>query len=112
MLGDMKTETKWKKRVEEWRESGQTSAEFCEGKGYAANTLLHWSSRLGAGTGREDAMGTGLEQVRIARVIRSVAEPEAETPIVVEVGGARVQVRRGCDAGALRQVLEMLGGGQ
>lgn len=111
MFLGMKTETKWKKRVEDWRESGQTSAEYCQGKGFAANTLLHWSSRLGALT-VEEATRAEPEGVRIARVIRPVVEREAETPVVVEVGGARVQVRRGCDAEALRQVLGMLGGGQ
>jgi hypothetical protein len=34
----------------------------------------------------------------------------AETPILIEVGVARVGVRRGFDREALRAVLEVLGG--
>lgn len=46
----------------------------------------------------------------MARVVRAVPALEpAASPIVVEVGGARVAVQRGFDADALRAVLAVLG---
>ena len=49
----------------------------------------------------------------MARVVRAVPAPEpATSPIVVEVGGARVAVQRGFDPDALRAVLAVLGEGR
>jgi hypothetical protein len=109
----MTTEAKWAARVAAWRASGQCTAEFCEGKGYRANTLRYWSSRLGrmAGQGRSPSEGT-LREVRIAKVTPRAEPTEAESPIVIEVGGVRVGVRRGFDRAALRDVLGLLGGAE
>jgi transposase len=97
-----KTQAKWAARVAAWRTSGQTAPEFCQGKEFSPGGLRYWSSRLGRG----DVGG----EVRMARVIRAapVLEPRV-SPIVVEVGGARVAVPRGFDPEALRAVLAVLG---
>lgn len=109
----MTTEAKWTARVKAWRASGQSVAVFCAGKPFKANTLRHWSSRLGA-VGVEGAESVELGEIRMARVVRAAAsaEPERETAIVLDVGCVRVEVRRGFDAGALRGVLGVLGGVQ
>ena len=98
-------EATWATRVEDWRASGATAPVFCKGKGFSPGGLRYWASRLGK-TGRE----TQPKEVRIARVVRAphAASPE-ETPIVIEMGGARVAIRRGVDAEALRAVLDVLG---
>jgi len=97
------TEAKWAARVEEWRSSGVSATEFSAGKGFSASGLRYWKSRLRRSGGRR-------EDVRIARVVRA-AHPGGvvDTPIVVELGRARVGVRRGFDAEALRGVLQVLG---
>jgi hypothetical protein len=132
------TETKWAARVEEWRSSGETAAAFCKGKDFSPGGLRYWSRRLrkrassGEGStervirvaavsksetrlrrGREAAPAPGPRsgEVRLARVVRSAAS-EAETPIVIEVGSARVGVTRGFDAATLRSVLAVLGDGR
>jgi len=107
----MTTEAKWIARVKAWRASGLSATEFCEGKPYKANTLWHWSCRLGR-AGVETTAGDGVGEVRLARVVRTSARPEeeGETAIVLEMGRVRVEVRRGFDPGALRGVLGVLGG--
>lgn len=107
----MTTEAKWTARVKAWRASGQSATEFCAGKPYKANTLWHWSCRLGPGS-VESGAGDGGGEVRLARVVRTSAgaEQERETAIVLDVGRVRVEVRRGFDPGALRGVLSVLGG--
>jgi hypothetical protein len=100
------TETKWAGRVSAWRASGLTAPAFCVGKDFKPGGLRYWSSRLGNGTG--DSPG---KAVRLARVVRGAGPTAAmETPIVIEVGGARVGVRRGFDPAVLGAVLDVLGG--
>jgi hypothetical protein len=51
--------------------------------------------------------------VRLARVVRAARPaPAPETAVVIEVGAARLSVRRGFDRGVLGAVLEVLGGGR
>jgi hypothetical protein len=127
-----KTESKWAARVAAWRASGQTAPEFCEGKDFKAGGLRYWASRLHKG---KDATPTRDErvarvpqavqppaaakeasppgQVRLARVVRAARPaPAPEAAVVIEVGAARLAVRRGFDRGVLRAVLEVLGGGR
>jgi len=102
------TESKWAARVDEWRASGKSAQEFSQGKGFSAGGLRYWASRLGKA--RQEA---STQQARLARVVRSrKPTPAAETPIVIEVGDARLGVRRGFDPGVLRAVLDVLGGGR
>jgi hypothetical protein len=134
------TETKWAARVEEWRASGATAAVFCKGKEFAPGCLRYWSSRLrkraaqgaevqAARVVRAAAVSRSVTQsrrprkgarsaprpegreVRLARVVRSSASV-VETPVVIEIGSARVGVRRGFDAATLRSVLDVLGAGR
>jgi transposase len=97
----MSTGSKWAARVAGWRASGLSAAEFCAGKDFTAGGLRHWSSRLG----REIAGG----EVRLAKVVAGPAA-ETETPIVLEVAGTRIAVRRGFDRQTLRDVLAALEG--
>jgi hypothetical protein len=100
------TESTWATRVQEWRASGLSAPAFCKDKGFCDSTLRYWASRL-----RKGQAGGRAAEVRLARVVRAGARPElGETPIVIEVGGARLGVRRGFDAGTLRTVLDVLGG--
>jgi hypothetical protein len=101
----MDTREKWAERVAAWRASGETAPAFCEGKDYAPSTLRFWASRLGSLQRRE-----ATPDIRIARVTRAPAVAEVDSPIVVELGRARVGVRRGFDPDVLRAVIEVLDG--
>jgi hypothetical protein len=100
----MTTEAKWVERVSAWRGSGLSAPAFCAGKEFTPSGLRYWSSRLR----REPP---AVADVRMARVVRSRGEevPDIDTPIVVEVGGARVAVRRGFDRATLLRLLEVIG---
>lgn len=94
----------WAARVAEWRASGETAPTFCKGKEFTPGGLRYWASRL-----RKPGEG-GCKEVRLARVVRTPQPaPAAETPIVIEVGAARLGVRRGFDPEVLRAVLSVLG---
>jgi hypothetical protein len=118
----MTTEQKWAARVAAWRASGKSATAFAEGKEYSASGLRYWAWRLRQVQGESApalnakeptkgaASASAPKEVRIARVLRAPEAAETETPIVLEVGAVRVGVRRGFDRGALRELLDVLGG--
>lgn len=117
MLTRMASRAQWAKRVTDWRRSGLTSEEFCAGKGFTAGGLRNAAHLL-------DREGAGSQQalaVPVARVVRaslpaarSSAPPRGpdassgDIELMVEVAGARVSVRRGCDRATLTTVLQAL----
>lgn len=120
----MSNQALWAERVAAWQASGVSSYAFAEGRGFTAGGLRYWAHRLR----REGADARPKRSVRLARVLRSAA-PESsagsgamvsvrptaasasdETPVVLEVGGARVAVRRGFDRVTLAAVLEVVAG--
>ena len=123
----MTNAARWAKRIAEWRASGLTSAEFCSGKGFTAGGL-----RNSAHLRSKRARAGRKTEVPLARLVRAsavadAAEPPlqsaptaggatvAATPLVIEIGGARVVVGSGFDRATLSSLLEVLsarGGGQ
>jgi transposase len=99
----MRTESKWAARVAAWRSSGLSAAEFCAGKDFQVSGLRYWASRL-----RPVEAPAGRRDVRIARVVTPGTAVEADTPIVLEVAGVRIAVRRGFDRDVLRDVIDTL----
>jgi hypothetical protein len=97
------TEAKWAARVESWRRSGESATAFAEGQEFSASALRYWKSRL-------HRLARAGNDVRIARVVRTGPDATVmDTPIVVELGHARIGIRRGFDAETLRGVLDVLG---
>ncbi|MGH8738796.1 MAG: IS66 family insertion sequence element accessory protein TnpA [Burkholderiales bacterium] len=74
------TEQKWAERVESWRESGLTSEQYSDGRGFSANGLRHWAYKLGKTERRRPTVD--VPEVRIVRVVRGTTEtgPVAEVP--------------------------------
>ena len=98
----------WQGRVAEWRRSGLTSDQFCEGRDYSAGSLRHWSYQLRkrAKTAGAAAVSRESTPVAFARVVR---EPTTDhDAIVIDVGAVRVAVRRGFDRETLGAVLYLL----
>jgi hypothetical protein len=89
----------WSERVRGWRASGLTATAYADGKGFAGSTLRFWANRL------KSAPVTSAP--RVVQLVARRAEPEAE--VVIEIGAARVRVRRGFDRALLAEVLGALG---
>lgn len=117
----MGNEAIWAERVAAWQGSGLTSEGFAAGRGFTGSGLRYWAHRLR----REAAAAhTPTRGVRLARVLRSAVPtveaapttmvradvaPE-ESPVVLELGGARIAVQRGFDRATLAAVLEVVAG--
>jgi transposase len=95
----------WAKRVAEWKASGLSSPAFCQGKDFTPGGLRYMAHRLGVGRSPRP------QRPRIAKVVRVEAARPAEpspVPVVVELGAARIEVRRGIDRATLAAVVEVL----
>ena len=114
----------WTSRISEWKASGLTSGEFCEGKPYSAGGLRHMAYRLGKGRAarvvepqirlakvlvgrREAAPSSGTAAPKEATGVQSEPKGGAEA-LAIECGSMRVLVRSGFDRGTLAAVLDVL----
>ncbi len=121
------TESKWTERVREWRASAQRAEQFAQGRGFEASTLRYWASRLRtkappeAATREPSVEERGRDTLRLVRVRRSRVRTtngtvmpsgmrESGGPMLIAVGGARIEVRTGFDRGLLKDVVDALGG--
>jgi hypothetical protein len=110
------TEAVWAERIEEWGRSGQSAAEFAEGKPFTSGTLAWAASQLrqgarGKGKRREGGPSAKRQRkIRIAEVIRRPSKTPVADSIVVEIGGAVISVRRGFDRTLLQDVVIALRG--
>lgn len=109
----------WAKRVERWKDSGLSAAEFARELGISANSLTWWKWQLG----RPAAPQRAAPKKRAARAarLRKVTRPRVkfvELPSAAVAGeplevvlpsGVRVRVPDHFDAAALGRLLETLG---
>jgi hypothetical protein len=112
----MANATEWARRVAAWRASGMTAEQFCADKGYSVKSLWGWSSRLSRTAGRT-ATKAGAS-VPLAKVVsaesvsprarRSAGPDDSDGRILLEIGGARIEVQGRVDASALRTVVDVL----
>jgi transposase len=96
----MTSAREWAARIEQWRRSGKSAAEFAEASGWNARTLSWWAWRL-----------KSKRRSRAVGFVELVAEkPAAATPTLeIEIGASvRVRVKRGFDAELLRAVVDAL----
>jgi len=106
----------WVGRIEEWTRSGQSAAEFAEGKPFTSGTLTWAASRLRNGAGGNGKQGERRKRrpqkrkIRLAEVIRRPSQVTSTQKVVIEVSGAKVTVERGFDRLLLRDVVLALRG--
>lgn len=113
MANETQTAERWATRVAEWKASGLTSTQYCEGRDFTPGGLRHWAYRL-----RKSASKTALvrrppvQLVRVERVARikqvEPAPAPATVPLKIKLGAARLAVPAGFDGETLRTVLEIL----
>lgn len=95
----------WRAEIQRWEESGKDAEAFADGKGYSPKTLKWWRAELKRE--RNDGAAPAVRAVALVPA-RVVPAGRDGAPIWIEVNGARVEVRRGFDAGLLREVVGLL----
>lgn len=116
----------WAKRVERWRDSGLSCAEFAAELGINPRTLTYWRYILRKEARGEKRIWPRRQVARHAasKTSRAPAAAKFTTPFIevqainrvsqfeLELrGGRRLSVSRDFDAGALRRLLEVLEAG-
>lgn len=88
---------RWRGLIAEQAGSGKPVAAFCRERGLCAPQFFAWRRKLGA-------------EPKVARTAASFVEitAVAEAEMVLEMAGCRLRVRRGFDAGLLREVVAAL----
>jgi hypothetical protein len=104
----------WKKRVEQWKRSGMTSAEFAaRNGGFNPATLKYWKWELGREARRAKAPEKRARQVEFLELVQSSATSPASRPepdFVLELDGGpyRIRVSPAFDVDGLRRLLSVL----
>jgi transcriptional regulator with XRE-family HTH domain len=119
------TREEWAKRVERWRDSGLSAAEFAAELGINARTLVYWKYILGK-EARGERRVWPSRKARTLRAARKVfgkaPAPSVVAPGLVEVhavsrderfelelgAGRRLRVPRTFEAAELRRLLDVL----
>ena len=115
----MTNAAQWAKRVAEWRASGLTSAEFCSAKEFTAGGLRNSAHLLSKRARAWRKTGVPLARLVRASAVADAAEPAQQTarstptegvatPLVIEIGGARILVGSGFERATLSSLLEVL----
>jgi hypothetical protein len=110
-----KTDEKWVERVRQWKGSSKTAEEFAIGQPFKASTLKWKASELRRASeraGGEAEVVAAARTVRMARVVRRQSVEVARglsNPVVVEVSGVRIALKRGFDASLFQDVVRALG---
>ncbi len=87
-----------RREVEGWRASGQSAEAYADVRGYSRSSLTSWAAKMRV-----------LVKTKEPTLLRLEVERQY-SDLVVEVGGARIVVRRGFDGALLRDVVGALGG--
>jgi hypothetical protein len=121
-------EQRWRERIERWRQSGQSQAEFCQSQGISLTSLSHWKGELA----RRDQVRSSLRSTAPAAQTKEpqtsdlgwqqvswpggpVTEPsgsigEAQRLELVLPGGWSIRMGAEFEEESLRRLLGVLGG--
>jgi len=94
----------WRKRVERWRDSGQTALEFAAETGVSVHSLRTWSSRLRREGGRKALAPRGRAWPKFIEV-GGAARTAGTSMLELVVSDTVVRVPVGFDEATLRRVL-------
>jgi hypothetical protein len=117
------TREEWAKRVERWRESGLTCAEFSAELGINARTLTYWKWVLGkeargekrtwpkrqGPSSRAKRAPTTIAPAESRGLIEIQVAPSSDARIELELrSGRRLRIPAGFDPQGLKQLLDLL----
>jgi len=105
-------EQSWRERLESWRRSGLSQAEFCRQRRLSPVSLSWWKRRFARQESATPAISPRTEWLAVRAVPTATAEPcgegsEPQLEVVLR-GGRRVRVGPGFDASALLRLVQAL----
>jgi len=100
------TVEKWRPLIREQEGSGLSVQAFCAKHGHVAHQFRYWKQKV-----RASRLEPRLVPIVAKRTVGAV-RPVTADGLTLELGKARIGVRSGFDRHLLRELLEVLGGGQ
>ncbi len=88
-----------RREVEGWRASGESAESYAEARDYSRSSLTNWAAKMRV-----------LVKTKEPTLLRLEVEKHCGD-LVVEIGAARIVVKRGFDGALLRDVVGALSGG-
>jgi len=88
----------WRKRIEEWKQSGVSQAVYCREHNLALATFGYWKRKLERGN----------PQLRLVPIDRSAGRIPGRAGIRLEIHGAILEIGPDSDIHILTRVLEVL----
>ena len=100
----------WRERIEQYRSSGLTAAEWCEKNEVNVHTLKTMISRLGMAQRKYKSSRDNKQNIQWVEMEpgNSTEEVSSKTIIEVIVGSAKVNVAPGFDQKTFREVVKIL----
>lgn len=112
MATKRETRDEWRKRVDRWKDSGLTAAEFAAETGINAGTLQFWRYKLKKDGGGDDTKKPTRPETPMSTSIIELRAPAAiQTDVRFEIelaNGRRLRVPAGFDDSALRALIGVL----
>lgn len=96
----------WAARIKDYRASGERVAAWCERNQVTSHQLYYWMRKQREAK-RQQTPTASDEPKWVALSVQEPTTYEAP-PIVVQIGGAAVEVRAGCDAAVFATVVRTL----
>lgn len=93
----------WERRLKRWRRSGLSSEAFGAKLGVTGRSVRRWDKKLRGGPTQVRERSPRLVRVKVVPTLRV-----SEQPVVVSVGGRRVEVLTGFSKSTLAAVLEVI----
>lgn len=94
----------WRKRLDDFAQSGLSVRKWCEVKGCSKNQYTYWRRRLANG----DTAKAGAAWLPV-QIIEPAPAPASLARLTVRVAHAAIDVEPGFDPALLRAVVEALG---
>lgn len=91
----------WRERVDGWRRSGDSAAEFAAKGGFAPSSLRYWASRF---------RRRGSKPTRFVQLVTASGVASVKPPLLIEVGSVRIHVAPGFDGRLLAEVVQAISG--
>jgi transposase-like protein len=101
--GNTAIQDKWRRILQEHRQSGLTVPEFCQEHGHPIHQFKYWKQKFG-----KDAPGLRFVAA-VAKSDTGSSRGATDEGLTLEVGSARITIRSGFDRTLLLQAVRALG---
>ena len=95
----------WVKKVESWKESGLSKAEYCRREGINQGTFSTWSHRYKT---QFEGERKGFVEITPKKSKESCSKPSTNYPVEISAGGFSVKINGNADCHLIENIFKAL----